>query len=483
MRRNIPRKSSRFDRRCRGALRMLAGEQSGFSIVEVVVAALMLTLLSGAVATALISTARFSGDERKRSQATEIAQQDQERLRGLSIKALSGLDQTQTYGPYDGTTYSVRSQGQFLSNTGSASCSTSGNGAAAFVLITSTVNWADNRRPAVVQRSVITPNAGGTLLVNAIDQNSAPLPGVAVTIYGKETEDAVTGTEGCAIFGSLTVSGYYVFAAKSGFVDVNGNDNPVGGANVLATGTSYPSPNPFQLGQAGAVQASFSANNGALTNQQAPSLSAYNAGRNSPLVTTPASPATTITSTKTLFPFNNGTSGVYTDNYTVWAGKCLAERPPAASRVAMTVGPGLTPTTPVVKEPAMKVTVQYPSGTNVKPAAIRLTYAQTAPTTCSEGWDAPLNTAAGPTPPANGWLASPGQPFAGSYTENATTYTGSYTVCASYDTNGAAAGGVRWGAVQNQSNSNFASITTVPAIVISNTDSPGTSGPNSCPVL
>jgi hypothetical protein len=112
-----------------------------------------------------------------------------------------------------------------------------------------------------------------------------------------------------------------------------------------------------------------------------------------------------------------------------------------------------------------------------------LTYNQTSGGTCKEGWDAALNAAAGPSPPTNGWLASPGQPFAGSTTVGATTYTGSYTVCASYDTNGAAAGGVRWGAVQNQSNSNFASLTVVPTIVISTTDVSGTSGPNSCPVL
>ena len=414
---------------------MLAAEQSGFSIVEVVVAALMLTLISGAVATALMSTARYSGDERKRSQANQIAQQDQERLRGLSIKALSGKDELRTVGPYDGTTYSVRSQGQFLSNTGSASCSSSGTGAAAYVLITTTVDWTDNRRPAVIQKSVITPNAGGTLLVSAIDQNSAPLPGVGITIIGKETEDAVTGSEGCAIFGGLTQSGYYVFASKSGFVDPNGNPSPVGGANVLATGTSYGSPEPWQFGQAGSVTANFKTTMAGTTytGQKAPSLtwrdtqSGMSVSKNVTPATVPSATVATP-SPANLFPFNNGTPGTYTGNYSVWAGKCDAAKPPAGNLASATVPPGGTATlndspSPRVTLPGMQIKVSYATaGSYVTPDHIQLK------DSCNQIWSIPSADIRPTTDPgfANlGALDFPGQPY------------GTYTVCADYDPAGA----------------------------------------------
>jgi Tfp pilus assembly protein PilV len=476
MRIHIPCKSSNAGRRRSGPLRMLADSQAGFSIIEVVVSALMLTLMAGAVATALISTASVSGDQRRRSQADEIAQQDQERLKGMSIKQINGLNETRDVGPFEGATYHVTSTGKFLSNTGNASCSSSGTGAAAYVLVTSSVTWDANNRPPVTQSALITPAAGGTLLVNVKDQLDANLSGATVTLYCSETESSTTGSEGCAVFGGLAQSGYYVLVSKSGFVDQNGGDNAVGGVIVSGSGTAYPTPNPLKIGEAGTVTATFNANAGALTGQAAPSLSVSHPSRNAPLVTTPASPATSILTLPKLFPFST--------SYTAWAGKCPGEMPPSGTnRTAMTVPAGGNVTTPVVKEPAMNVKVQYPSGTNVKPAGIRLTYTQTAGGTCSEGWAPAINAAAGPAPPTNGWLASPGQPFAGTTVDGSNTYNGSYTVCASFDTNGATAGGVRWGAVQNQSNSNFAAATVVPTIVISTTDSAGTSGPNSCPVL
>jgi type II secretory pathway pseudopilin PulG len=65
MRIHIPCKSSNAGRRRSGPLRMLADSQAGFSIIEVVVSALMLTLMAGAVATALAT----SGAARRRTRS------------------------------------------------------------------------------------------------------------------------------------------------------------------------------------------------------------------------------------------------------------------------------------------------------------------------------------------------------------------------------------------------------------------------------
>ena len=54
MRNNSSSKSSSATRGRGGLLRMLGDTQAGFTIIEVVVASVMLTLMAGAVATALI---------------------------------------------------------------------------------------------------------------------------------------------------------------------------------------------------------------------------------------------------------------------------------------------------------------------------------------------------------------------------------------------------------------------------------------------
>jgi Tfp pilus assembly protein PilV len=477
MRFQNPCNFSRATRSRSGPLRMLAGTEAGFTIIEVVITAVLVAMIAGGTATALVSTSSFSGDQRRRSQAVEIAQQDQERMRGMSARGLAGYSQTRTVGPYDGTSYTVLSTGQFLSNTGASSCTSSGTGAAAYILITSDVTWASNARPSVREQSLITPPTGGTMLTKVVDQNNAAVSGVNVTATGPDpstaTEVATTGSEGCVVFGAMDTGDYEISLAKSGYVDPNGDATPTPAplATISGSGTSFPNGNPFQFGLAGNVSATFTANNGALTGQHAPSLSVSNAGRALPLITTPASPGTPITTTTTLFPF--------TTAYTVWAGKCTGEQPPSgANRITSSVGPGAT-ATPAIKEPALNVTVQYPSGTNKKPAGMKLYYNQSAGGSCSESWLPAINAAAGPNPPTNGWLASPGQPFAGSTTVGSTTYNGSYNVCASYNTGS----GLRYGMNVGVSNSNFtsATATTVPISDTNQFTATYISGAGSCP--
>ncbi len=487
MRSHTPCKSSRAARRRSGLLRMLADSQAGFTIIEVVVASVMLTLMAGAAATALISTADFSGDQRRRSQADEIAQADQERMKGMSIQQINGLNQPRCVSQDGAVTgsappcpvgqYAVTSTGKFLSSAGGSSCTSSGTAAAAYVRITTSVTWDANRRPPVTEESLITPVAGGTLLANVQDQTYAPLAGATVTLY-PSSDSATTGSEGCVVFGGLKQSGYYVVVQRSGFVDPNGEGFFVTGVNLSGSGTGYPVTNPITLGQAGAVAASFTASNSTLTNQSAPSLSVSHPSRQDPLITTPGAPATSITTLTSLFPF--------TDSYTAWAGKCPGELPPTVNdRTATTVPPGMTANA-VVREPAMNVRVYYPSYNSaqptvnrIKPDSMKLTYNQAGASTCTESW-APAVRADAATN-VNGSLSSPGQPFAGTTTDGSNTYTGSYTVCASYDPPPAGNGGgpQRWGRVTAQANTNFNSATLVP-VTIPSSGSTNT-GTGACP--
>jgi prepilin-type N-terminal cleavage/methylation domain-containing protein len=451
--------------------RLLADSQAGFTIIEVVVSAVIVASIAGAAATALIATNNLSGDQRFRSQAATIAQQDQERLRGMSISQLSGRNETRNVGPYNGTTYTVTSTGKFISATGASSCASSGAGAAAYVLIRSEVDWVANDRSTVVEESLITPRTGGALITNVIDQTGAGLPGVTVTAVGPETQAALTSNEGCTVFGSMASGDYTVEVEKSGYVDPEGNLSPsvpVRPAIVSGTGTSFPTPNPFRLGQAGAIQASFTANNGGLTNQHAPSLSVSHPDRPTPVLVTPGSPTGPITTPTNLFPF--------TDPYTVWPGSCPGQMPPdGANRTTMTVGPGALVTTPAVREPGLRIRVYYPTFDSaqpdlnrVKPIQVKLTYNQTVGGGCSQSWFPAIRSDAATS--SQGSLVSPGQPYAGATNVGGTAYDGRYTICASYDTNGAASGGVMYALMNNnQQNTNFGAYNTKNMVINSTT--------------
>jgi prepilin-type N-terminal cleavage/methylation domain-containing protein len=60
-----------------------ARAQDGFTLVEILVSSLIIVLIAAGVAQALIASTHFSGSQREHSQADQVAQQDQERMKGM----------------------------------------------------------------------------------------------------------------------------------------------------------------------------------------------------------------------------------------------------------------------------------------------------------------------------------------------------------------------------------------------------------------
>jgi Tfp pilus assembly protein PilV len=414
-------------------------DERGMTLVEVVVASLMVGLIAMSLV-GLEAVGRATQDQRVRSQAAAVAQQDQERLRGMTADQLAKLSQTRTV-TVEGTPFTVTSTGQFLSSSsGASSCA---GADADYAKVISSVTWANNKRTPVIERSIITPNAGGSLLAKTVDQNGAALAGVGITASGSDTvtgstrRTALTDTDGCAIFAGLAVGDFAVAASLSNYVDKDGNSAPSTTASTTSGNTSQVN---FTLGQPGKVTATFSTviNGITFNNQQAPSVSWNNPSMATPGTFAPSSSATSITTPKTLFPFITGVPGQYNGNYTLWAGRCPGSQPPTNLGIA-TVPPGSDTPTATIQEPAMILGVQYRSATTnpfsaVKPTRVRLTYPQPAGSSCGQTWTPPLNAAAGPAAPATGWLQLPGQPYGTGYTAcaeykpNSNTYFGTATV-------------------------------------------------------
>jgi prepilin-type N-terminal cleavage/methylation domain-containing protein len=437
-----------------------ADAQAGFTLIEVMASALIVLLISVAVAQGLISGAHLSGYQQHKTQADEVAQRDQERLRGLSSKQLGDLDTAaQTYSvALGGTTYTVTSTATLLSTGSSTACTTAGGSAVAYYRTVSSVNWnAVNGGQSVSEDSVITPPISGSLLVPVKTETGAALPGATVTATGTsaspDQESGTTDNNGCVTMTGLKPDTYNVTVTNPGYVDYNGNSTLRDTATVTASGTARPTNSPDVMGQAATVAATFStvayptdtsSTPATITGQYATNLSDFGSGATVSMSAyeTSSASATWATgfTTPNLFPFYfSGPPGNYTNNYGVWPGGCLQERPPTGYDTA-SVNPGVN-SSMTAQEPGLILTVLYNNGTStarVLPSRAKVYFTSSSGTGCTDTWTEPIR-ATGATS-TNGVLAYPGIPYAANTTTgasaSASAQTGTLSACVEYTTGG-----------------------------------------------
>src|ERR1039458_3492536 len=141
--------------------------ESGISLIEVLISSLIVAVVAIGTFTAFDTAGRASTDQRAHAQAGQLAQQDQERLRGLTAAELSnfttttqteaenGLCVTEVAGrkweycsttaftgqKYTGTVFTVTSSARYVSaGQETFACETTGGGAN-FIATTSSVRW------------------------------------------------------------------------------------------------------------------------------------------------------------------------------------------------------------------------------------------------------------------------------------------------------------------------------------------------------
>lgn len=425
--------------------------QDGFTLIEVLMSALIVTLIAGAVAGGLAANVKATGDQHRRTEAQALAEQDQERLKGLSAAQLDNLTQTYT-STQDTYKFTVSSRAWYLNSTSGASCSSAGGAGATYFKTISTVTWTDptgTARTLATDESVITPPAGGSILAQFHDQTTAPLSGVNVGASGPESDAATSDGNGCTIFTGLDTGNYNLTFTDNGYVDPNGNASPLTDTTTVAsTGIAAPSRgNPIELGLGGGITGTFRlAGTGTPgTQAYAPDLSWYGSGggysmsdfrNNDPTGSTNYSslPTTTVANDNVwnasaggLFPFASLNPTSYANNYQVWAGSCRAEQPPAGVNPA-SVTPGLTNLGVNVYEPELYLTTTK-GGSTVTPTDVKITFTSASGSACTDTWTPAVSSIAGP-----GSSRVYGLPYASSQTSGANSsssgLTGSITVCA-----------------------------------------------------
>ena len=363
-------------------------DQSGLSIVEGIVAGLILILAMTATFSVLQASGSAGADQRHRSQSYSIAQADQARLRSLRVTEVMGINQTRQV-TEDGTPYTVTSTGQFVSDaTGTVNCDT-GTAAADYVKISSTVDWPSRGgTPPTRIESVISPPNGsfsadrGTLAVAVRNGQNMPVAGIPLSGSGAGTFSGTTGENGCALFPNQPEGTYTLNASTAtGVVDRDGKAPGPVTVSVVGQSTNTVA---LQYDNPGSLKTTFKTRiNGSVQTSKADSIVAFNTGMTKEQAFgTIGSEQSFLTATP-LFPFSSAD--------TVYAGSCAANNPnpsnlatlPAAqagSLANVLITPGATANAQI-QLPALSLTVRTGSssssqGSVVNNATVKITDTQ-----------------------------------------------------------------------------------------------------------
>ncbi|MBS1891329.1 MAG: hypothetical protein JST59_08550 [Actinobacteria bacterium] len=354
--------------------------EDGFIIIEVLVSALILAIVAGAVLALITATTHSAASERNRSVAYGLAQEAQARMRTMRLASLNG-ELTPEETTIGGTKYVIRSQGRFVNNkSGTRSCS-SGEASADYVEITSTVSSAALLNPVSIH-SVVAPSNGsldpshGALAIQATNGEGKPVSGVTATISGPTSATGSTGEEGCVIFADIpapTNSPYRVTTKGNGLINREGKtEETLPSVEVPAGGTQQVS---VYWDRAGAIAPQFvyaEPGTGTLRAASIDSMMVFNSegGKPAAMFGTPGI-------VKLAAPLETGPIFPFAATYAVYAGSCTADKPEQSNSPAIgnvKVNPGL-PSTPQIQVPALSALVTYLGG-NVSGATVVLTDAK-----------------------------------------------------------------------------------------------------------
>jgi Tfp pilus assembly protein PilV len=383
--------------------------ESGWALIETMFAAVLLVVIALAVMSSMDVASRTSAANKGRTVASSLAEQDQERMRAMTIDQLSNYHASSNP-TVAGIPYHVDSRSEWVIDPSGNVASCTDTGQASYVRVTSTVTSTvvgTDTKP-VTLRGIVAPPVGslgpnqGTLAVKVTDHANNPVANLPVTLSGSKGLSDTTNALGCVVFGYIPAgsgTSYTVTLDSQGWVDQNDSQqsqkNPtVTPGNVTLQQMTYD--------LAGAISLDYrnSANQTPTTTVSTPKVML----NNSSWSVSPTVPRTITPPVDHLFPFT-------TSAYTVYAGSCAADNPTTVfagdTAPATAVAPGQTAGPLVVRVPTLSFQVQNSLGAPLANATVSVTATGSG---CTEKW--------GPFTDADGNV-SVDLPY------------GTYTVCAS----------------------------------------------------
>lgn len=245
-------------------------------LLEVVITALLVGLITVATLTGFSAVDQTTAAERQHDEAASMAAQSQEELRSdpastLELLETSPHQYTQTNG---GNTFTITQQAKILgAGESSAACSVTNKKrqSANSIRVTSTVTWPEQQqghRPAVTQQSIVTPPVGSGL---EIDAGNAPNPtagiaGLTASVQYTATKggatamiERATGSEGCTLFTGIPATSALVSIKElSGYVTTYGS--PAYPPKEVTLAPNYTTHDNVTYNRGGAIQVAFTYN-------------------------------------------------------------------------------------------------------------------------------------------------------------------------------------------------------------------------------
>ncbi len=361
------------------------GAQDGFLLIEVMISAVLVALIAVATFDGFSETQKVTADERAHNQATTLAQQDEERLRGMPVSELELIGTKVSTITEGGTAYTITSTAQFVTvgtnNEDELTC-TASKGSADYIQTTSSVTWnALGKRQTVSQSSNVRVPTSTSLKISVLNRNNEGVSGAKVEVFDPKTAsartaEATTPASGCVTFGGLTEGEAKIVVSNGEWIDHSGNKLPEKTVTITKTLAEAK----FTLENPAAMQVEFVSNGQPVPGQtfftlqtELPSPPDYVGGNS-----TSASATATLSN---LFPFVTPGKPWKENEYTTYAGDCEKNNPVAVtgSGVAPSVQlqPGVVNNPPVqVEVPPVNVTVY--EGTSASHLGYPTTSLQTA---------------------------------------------------------------------------------------------------------
>jgi type II secretory pathway pseudopilin PulG len=384
---------------------------AGLTLLEVLVASLMVALIAVGTFSGFSAATKSSADSRAHAQATLLADQDEERLRGLTIADLDGLAEPTTTlraengdcleeasgsvwhywskgstefcenptglsgTSYTGTVFSVTSTATPRTPSSSSSvstCEATGH-VAPYLQTSSAVTWtALGTRQPVTQSSIVSSPSATALLAKVLNQNEEPVAGANLTMASEspaETVNRTSPSSGCVVFAGLQATHVNVDASESGWINENGEASSTPVTVPLTSGQT--TEKTLIIAKPGGIRVHFV--NAANTSAAVPGLTFYTFNADSTATPngyvggSPATYATEATLAEVLFPFRNtSTKPTKPAEYTVFAGECENDSPEKLSTGAIKnptiqVEPGATSSVAV---PLSELSITVDTGTS-----------------------------------------------------------------------------------------------------------------------
>jgi type II secretory pathway pseudopilin PulG len=349
-------------------------EERGMALIEVVASAALLAIIALALFGSLDVASSTSGDNKHRGIAASLAQDDQERMRGLEVRTLVQRSPEVRDVKLGNVTYKVESRAVEVSHGGSGGC-TEDAGGIDYLKITSIVTWPGMRVNPVQADSLMAPRPGsfgpdeGGLAVALLNRDGGPLQGIDVSLSGAVNKSDTTDENGCAFFTYIPTGDYTLSFSSSGFVTPSGVQDV---SEVVSVPKGAVGNESMQYDRAARLTVNIITKRADGTPVADPAASIAVEHPNVPAGLIPFAPTAAtpdqVDTGPTLFPFASP--------YTVYAGSCVDANPskrpvtPPDIPASVQLDPGGSGTATVI-EPEIRLVVDKADGSDAAGANVR----------------------------------------------------------------------------------------------------------------